>query len=151
LQPLDLLGDLHALLRRYVVEQSEVKPDFSTQIEEVKKLFSAIAERAEQIDSSLAPRAIAHAVKATKQISELETRLVRTLKKQQSDSVERIQNLRSTLLPGGGLQERKESFALQYATYGTHFFDCLLRHFDPLDMRLKVFVERPESEREPEQ
>ncbi|MFK8054960.1 MAG: bacillithiol biosynthesis cysteine-adding enzyme BshC [Saprospiraceae bacterium] len=138
---LDLLGDEHQLLKRYVTSHNADNLDFSEELETLNRIFEGLAERAKAVDPTLAPRALSHGALAEKQVTKLQSRLVRTLKKQQSTSVEQIQALRADLLPGGGLQERKNSFMEQYVLYGPHFFDTLLEHFDPLDMRLKVFTE----------
>lgn len=137
----DLLGDEHQLLKRYVTSHNTDNLDFSKELETLKTLFEGLATRAEAIDPTLAPRALSHGALANKQVTKLQKRLVRTLKKQQSESVDQIVALRAALLPGGGLQERKDSFMEQYVLYGNHFFDVLLESFDPLDMRLKVFEE----------
>ena len=138
---LDLLGDEHQLLKHYVTSNNDDNLDFSEELATLDALFKSLAARAEAVDPTLAPRALAHGALADKQVTKLQKRLVRTLKKQQSTAVNQIVGLRADLLPGGGLQERKDSFMEQYVLYGPHFFDTLLEHFDPLDMRLKVFVE----------
>lgn len=142
LTKLDLLGDEHQLLKRYVTSNNEDDLDFAQELAALKGIFEGLAKRAEAIDPTLAPRALAHGALADKQVSKLQTRLVRTLKKQQSAAVDQIKELRAELLPGGGLQERKDSFLEPYSVFGSHFFDVLLAHFDPLDMRLKIFTEQ---------
>lgn len=139
---LDLLGDEHQLLKRYVTSRNDDNLDFSAELETLKTIFEGLAIRAEAIDPTLAPRALAHGALANKQVTKLQKRLVRKLKKQQSTSVDQIKDVRAELLPSGGLQERKDSFMEPYSVFGPHFFDVLLEHFDPLDMRLKIFTEQ---------
>ena len=66
---------------------------------------------------------------------------MRALKKQKVREVTAIRDLSEALVPGGGLQERRDSFLPLYVRYGPRLFDVLLAAFDPLDMRLKVFTE----------
>ena len=142
LAPRDLLGDYHELLARVARRGSAHDVDFADHLARLRAMHDDIAERAAAVDPTLRKRALAHGVRAAQAVEQLEKRLVRTLKKQQADTMERVADLHRALLPGGGLQERETSFLDLYARHGRGLFDTLLEHFDPLDMRLKVFVEQ---------
>ena len=137
----ELLGDTDALLRRYVKAHHGVDLDFGPVITDVESLLADVSARAARVDPTLRRRPLATAAHVRKRLTDLETRLVRELKKRRDREVGGIRALRERLVPGGGLQERRESFLPLYVRYGGRFFDVLLRHFDPLDMRLKVFTE----------
>ena len=140
----DLLGDEHALIRRLVTRDADV--DLSAYTDRVRGVFEELSRLALEIDPSLERRALAHGTRAAKAVEDLERRFVRALKRRHEVSVDRLERLRAELLPGGGLQERKDSFMDLYALYGDGLFDTLLEAFDPLDMRLKVFVEDASAE-----
>ena len=142
LRPADLLGDEHALLRRYVTERAASNPELQHVIGRVRQAFADAGRVANNVEPTLEQRARAHGQRAVNALEALEKRLVRELKRQQHREVEAISALRAELLPGGGLQERRDSFLDLYARWGRGFFDALLGAFDPLDMRLKVFVEQ---------
>ena len=137
----DLLGDVDALLRRYVTRQSETDVDFGAARDDIRVVLEEVSQRAAAVDPTLRQTPLALNAHVAKRLKDLETRLVRQLKKQQSRDVERIRQLRQALVPNGGLQERRDSFLPLYVRYGTGLFDVLLAAFDPLDMRLKVLVE----------
>ncbi len=141
LAPADLLGDTDALLRRYVKQHHERNLDFTSVAAQISALLTDVSERAASVDPTLRQRPLATAAYVDKRLRDLETRLVRTLKHKHEREVGAIRELSQVLVPGGGLQERRESFLPLYVRYGRAFFDVLLEHFDPLDMRLKVFTE----------
>ena len=138
----DFLGDKHQLLRRVASEQADIAIDYSEQRDRLQQTLQDISASAKQVDPTLEAHVLAKAALLDKELVALEKRLVRRLKKQEADSVQRTEQLYDELLPGGGLQERKDSFMNLYARWGDGFFDALLEGFDPLDMRLKVFVEQ---------
>ena len=142
LNPADLLGDGHQLLRRVATEQAGHAVDFTKEREALHDLLTGISASAKRVDPTLEKHVLAKSALLDKELVALEKRLVRRLKKQEADSVGRTEALRAELLPGGGLQERKDSFMNLYARWGDAFFDALLAAFDPLDGRLKVFVEQ---------
>ena len=141
LVPRDLLGDLDALLRRYVVAHSSVDLDFGAARERIAGALDDISERAAAVDATLRQTPLALRAYVDRHLRALETRLVRRLKRQQERDVSRIRELHAALVPGGGLQEREASFLPLYVRYGAGLFEVLLEHFDPLDMRLKVISE----------
>ncbi len=143
LAPRDLLGDTDALLRRYVKKHHTHDLDFAAVSKQIEALLTDVSERAASVDATLRQRPLATAAHVDKRLRDLETRLVRTLKHQHEREVGLIRDLAQTLVPNGGLQERRESFLPLYVRYGKALFEVLLDHFDPLDMRLKVFTEVP--------
>lgn len=143
LRPADLLGDPDALLRRYVKHHHECDLNFATVSAQINGLLTDVSERAASVDPTLRQRPLATAAYVENRLADLETRLVRLLKRKHEREVTLIRSLAQDLVPNGGLQERRESFLPLYVRYGKAFFDVLLEHFDPLDMRLKVFTEVP--------
>ena len=141
--PSELLGDTDALLRTYVKTHHDVDLDFAPAVEQIEAVFADVSARAASVDATLERRPLATAAHARKRLRALETRLVRELKKQKEREVSAIREVARALVPGGGLQERTESFLPFYVRYGARFFDALLEAFDPLRMELKVFTEAP--------
>ena len=141
LEASDLLGDLDALLRRYVLAHSETDLNFDEHRDKIREMLTDISGRAAAVDPTLRQQPLALGAEIDRRLDALQTRLVRSLKRQQERDVDRIREVHRALLPGGGLQERRESFLPLYVRYGAGLFDVLLRHFDPLDMRLKIFRE----------
>ena len=142
----DLLGDEHELARRFVAAEAEVSVDLSAEAARVRAVFEELSRRALAVDPSLEMRALAHGTRAAQAVEDLERRFVRALKRRSEVALDRIDRLRAELLPGGGLQERSTSFLDLYATHGPTLFDVLLEAFDPLDMRLKVFLESADGD-----
>ena len=141
----ELLGDTDALLRTYVKTHHDVDLDFAPAVERIEAVFADVSARAASVDATLERRPLATAAHARKRLRDLETRLVRELKKQKQREVGAIRAVAEALVPGGGLQERTESFLPLYVRHGSRFFDALLEAFDPLRMELKVFTEVPHT------
>lgn len=137
----ELLGDIDSLLRDYVKAHHEVDLDFGPARMRIADVLAEVSERASTVDPTLRQRPLATNAYVQNRLADLETRLVRHLKKKHVREVETIRSVAGALVPRGGLQERRESFLPLYVRYGKAWFDVLLQHFDPLDMRLKVFTE----------
>ncbi len=133
-----LTQDLSNLVSQFVNDQKpeDYNLDYAPQV--VSDLYDKIIAQVKPLDEPLSRSIEAEKVKALKSIDGIDKRFTRSYKQKQDVVINRIKKLRGKVLPHDKLQERYESFIPSYLKYGSRFFDILLEHADPLDMRLKV-------------
>lgn len=118
------------LLKDWVKNNSEIELDLSEEIQEVEKQFIALSEKAKQVDDSLTPHVQALAVQQEKALKKLSEKFVRAERRKQGEATNRIEHLKSTLFPNGGLQERSANFSEVYLQHGREMLEILLNAFD---------------------
>ena len=134
----DLFREADLIIRDYVEEQSGNELSLAGELEQLEQLFKSIAAKAEGIDPGLAKAALAEHARQAKAIENLEGRLRRTEKQRFDTAMDQIRGLRDRLFPGGGLQERYDSFLNFYLQEGEEFFERLIGELDPLEEGLVV-------------
>ena len=149
LEPIDLLGDRHVLEAHLAKAASSHDTEVERELAQIDEVFSSLAQRAAAVDQSLERKVLADGHRAHAAVKDVHKRMIRRLKRHHADQLQRLEQLLQLTAPGGKLQERRESFLTLYARHGKELFDLLLADFNPLDARLKVFVEevwQPESD-----
>ena len=134
----ELFRDADLIIRDYVAEQSEHELSLSEELAALEKLFAGIAEKAERIDPTLAKAVMGEHARQAKTVENLEGRLRRTEKQRFETAMNQIRTLRDKLFPGGGLQERYDSFLNVYLQEGNALFEVLIEQLDPLRKGLVV-------------
>ena len=136
----DLFGDIEAVIKAHVHEQSDEELQLTDQKERLRALYDEVLERALRIDPGLKKSVQAEAQKQLNAFDSLEKRLVRAEKRKHETTVSQIRNLYDRLFPGGGLQERYDSFLPYLMRDGDAFVQRLLAAFDPLAMQMHIFT-----------
>lgn len=126
------------LKNAYVHQNSEQNLNISEEWKQLELIFDALKERANQIDSTLKPSTEAVALRLKKALLSLEKKMLKAEKRKFVDALQAIENIKSQLFPGGGLQERKENFGLYYVKFGDDFIANLVTHFDPLAFKFTI-------------
>ena len=70
-------------------------------------------------------------------LEKIEHKLLRAEKRNQTDKLRQIEEVKDHLFPGGGLQERTDNF-LNFYQRDPSFIDRLEEHFDPFDYQFNV-------------
>jgi bacillithiol biosynthesis cysteine-adding enzyme BshC len=109
--------------------------------DQMEVLLSGIREKAAGIDPSLRASADAVLARMKKQLTVLEGKMLRAMKRKEQTSIERIQRLQGSLFPGGGLAERVKNYMPYYLQYGDEFFDYLLSAIEPLRSEFLIIEE----------
>ena len=111
---------------------SDIKLDFSSQIEFLKQQFENLFELARQTDKSFLGAVAAQEKKQTKGLKNLEKRLLKAQKRKLSEQLNRIKTLQNELFPGCSLQERNTNFSEFYLAYGDQLIPQLVLNLQPL-------------------
>jgi bacillithiol biosynthesis cysteine-adding enzyme BshC len=135
---MDMFRDIDALHKDYATANATEEPNLSENKEVLIKHFDELIARSQLIDPSIAQFAKAERQKLINTVDNMEKKLVRAEKKKHGDALDRISQLKERILPGGGLEERKENFLRYYVPMGDAYFDQLFELSDPLSPGVKV-------------
>jgi len=116
---------------------STIDTDLAPQRKALVELYETLAIRAKAADPTLEGSVRGEAQKAMKGLESIEGKLLRAAKREQELALQRLTKLHDRLLPGGGLQERRDNFIPYYIEQGQAFFDRLLE-LDPLEKKFSV-------------
>lgn len=141
LQLEDLWKDTDVLIREYISKFGNVEISLAKERATLQSIFEEIAAKAKTTDPSLEKYVLSEHAKADKSIDQIETRLLRAEKQSNENAISQIRSVKEKLFPNNGLQERYDNFLPYYLKYGEDFFKTLKEHFDPLDKKLKVFID----------
>ncbi|MEM9848705.1 MAG: bacillithiol biosynthesis cysteine-adding enzyme BshC [Bacteroidota bacterium] len=136
----DLFGEVEALIKAYVKENTENELSLKVEKGQVQQIFSGIVQKAIDIDSGLKKTVLSEQAKLLNAISALEAKLLRAEKNRHEITINQIRSLKERLFPSG-LQERHDNFMAFYIKNGETFFQTLKEHLNPLDKRFLVVME----------
>ena len=139
----DFFKQTNELEKTWVVNHSKNTLDLHDEWQELKCIFEKIKLRAHKIDVTLSPSTEAVKVRLNKAIINLEKKLIKAEKRNYSDSLNQIKNIKNKLFPQGGLQERSENFGLFYVKNGDDLIKSLVENFHPLDFKFTILQEEP--------
>jgi bacillithiol biosynthesis cysteine-adding enzyme BshC len=134
----ELFLNQHDLLSKKVIENSEIKTDFSQKIKFLQEQFSDLKEVAKKTDVSFINAVNAQERKQIKGLESLEKRLLKAEKRRQRDLVDRITLLQNELLPNQSLEERQRNFSEYYLEYGSSFIEALKGALKPLQLEFTL-------------
>lgn len=128
------------IINKYLNENIDVEINLATQYESLNKIFDSIKLLADKVDKSLIDYVGAEHLKSNKLLEQIESRIKRSVKKNEEVSLNQLKNLKIKLFPENGLQERHDNFMQLYNSMGDEFFAILKENLDPLDKNFKVLV-----------
>lgn len=130
----------HELKQIYIDSQVENGYHLEKEKESLAALFETIKTKAIEKDKSLEGFVGAEATKALKSLENISKRLQKAEEQKQSTAIHQLENLKESLFPGNGLQERKENI-LNFYINTPGIIQQFLDNFDPFDFRFNVIVE----------
>ncbi len=133
ISPEDIFLDKDALIKKYIVENSEIT--FDEEIKGLEEVFSLAKEKVVNIDFSLEKTVIAELKKAQNAIQQIKSKAIRAEKKNNETLVNQLSSIKDTLFPDDTPQERHDNL-LNY--YDEDLIDLLLKRFTPFDYNLNV-------------
>jgi len=128
-------------IKDFVAANAEHEFSLSAEKDRLSAIWEEVALKADSIDSSLKAKVASEGTNQIKSLEKIEDRLRKAEKQKHEIAINQIQGIREKFYPSGGLQERFANFMEFYVRQPDTYFNVLLEHFDPLDMRLKIIVE----------
>ncbi|MFN3840996.1 MAG: bacillithiol biosynthesis cysteine-adding enzyme BshC [Cyclobacteriaceae bacterium] len=139
LEMADMFMEKPALINHTVLKFATDKIQLNGEKEAIINHFNAIKNHAATLDKTLEPMVAAETKRAIKSLEKIEQKLLRSEKRRQADRLRQVEELKDTLFPNGGLQERTDNFLNFYQT-DPRFIHNLVQRFDPFDFRFNILI-----------
>jgi bacillithiol synthase len=137
LEVIDLFKEDNELKKYYVAKNSKNTLSLEAQNKVIETAFEDIVTKALAVDPTLKAVVEAEKIKVLAAVQNLEKRLKKQEEKKYETALLQIENLKSKLFPGGGLQERTDNF-LNFYQNDSAFINKLYPAFDPLTFSFNV-------------
>lgn len=134
----DLLVNEEELKLRFIQSHTDESINLNQERATINELTKTITDKAVSIDQTLKGFVGAEMNQFNKILSQIEGRILRTLKEKNETALQQAVNIQSKLFPGNSLQERHENFMTWYIRMGNDFFHAIYTACDPMDIRMKV-------------
>ncbi len=105
----------------------------------IAEIYDQLKARAASIDKTLGPFVAAEGARVMNSLEKIERKMLRAEKRNHSDKLRQIEEVKDALFPNGGLQERVDNF-LNFYQRDKSFVEALLTLFDPFDYRFNVIT-----------
>ncbi|MCK6617038.1 MAG: bacillithiol biosynthesis cysteine-adding enzyme BshC [Cyclobacteriaceae bacterium] len=137
---IDLFKEKSALLNQTAIKFATQKIQLNGEKQAIVDHFNAIKEHAAMLDKTLAPMVAAETKRALNSLEKIEQKLLRAEKRRQADRLRQVEELKDSLFPNGGLQERTDNF-LNFFQTDPQFINKLIQLFNPFDFRFNILFE----------
>lgn len=137
----DLFEDQEKLFQSIVKKNSPHSLSLEAEIKQTDSLYDALAKRASAIDETLVDHIMALKKKQEKKLTAVEKKFVSAEKKKNEATQRQLKKLYDNLVPGGGLQERKDNVMLFYAKWGPDLLDCIYKDSPLLNPAFTIMTE----------
>jgi bacillithiol biosynthesis cysteine-adding enzyme BshC len=121
----------------FLSAKNHVVPQWDDVALALDKLWLGVEEKSLKADANLKDWLAAEKHKVEKQLENIEKRVAKTYEQKLEQEMKQLSTLKEKLLPGGGLQERSDSF-LSFLINDPGFIDEMIPLFDPLDFRFNI-------------
>lgn len=140
-QPADFFQPEHELIRQFIDRLNSSEMDLHAERKEIENIFENLRTKVVALDKTLETAVLAEQASTIKSLERLEAKMLKAEKNKHETSVNQIKNLRAKMLPGDGLQERKENFGPLFIRMGKPLLNELLQHTDPLARTFNIISE----------
>lgn len=137
----ELFAPEHQVIEQYVRRHADTVVDLSAEVKRVEEMFAPLVAQATSIDPGLESTVMAERQNMLNALHKLEAKLLKAQKGKQETQVKQLGAVLQKLFPGGGLQERSESFIGFWLRFGPGFLDILLRSAEQPVQHFTVLVE----------
>ncbi len=133
----ELFEEKNYLFNAWTSKNSHHHLTVTDEVKTIRSLYEKIEKQAREIDPTLVPMVSAEAMKTTKSFEKIEHKLLRAEKRNHSDKLRQIEEVKDYLFPNGGLQERSDNF-LNFYQQDPQFIKKILNAFDPFDFQFNL-------------
>lgn len=138
----ELFIDKDQLIRKFLEHTESEYPGLSVEIKnELNRIHNSIIKEVGLIDKSLIGFAESEKAKSNKYISNMDSKIIRSLKRVHEESIQKINTIHSKLFPENSVQERYDNFIQHYIKSENNFISDIITNSDPLDFNYKVILQ----------
>ena len=134
-----LFEDKNYLFNEWTVKNSKHNLTLGKERDTIQEIYEELKQRAGSIDQTLVPFVGAEGKRVMNSLEKIEHKMLRAEKRQQSDKLRQIEEVKDALFPNGALQERVDNF-LNFYQKDPEFISKLITYFDPFDFRLHILT-----------
>lgn len=117
------------LIKILVKEGSSIDFELSEERAEITASYEKLKAKAAEINVTLVPHFEARLAKHLNDLEASGKKLLRAEKRNNKELLSKITELKTSLFPKGGLQERTDNFSSIYYNYGSRFMNPLFENF----------------------
>lgn len=128
------------LMEKFVTGSSTRKLKLNGEIQQLELLYEKIKEQAVAVDASLEKHTESLKQAMVSRLQQLEKKMMRAEKRKYADLQKQIRKIKDRLFPGGGLQERADTFSFYYALWGKEFLTALYDHSQDLQQEFVILT-----------
>jgi len=125
LQIVDFFNREEDIEKSFVKNNSGNESDLDNERKQLDEVFKRISAKLDILDPSLVASSQALQSKTEAAIAELEKKILKTEKKRNQDSINRIKKIKSSLFPNKSTQERVDNITPYIARYGASLIDVI--------------------------
>lgn len=125
------------------VRKKLVKPENEIGLPDLEKVYCHLLEWAQKTDPTLVPAGKAELSKMAKMAESFQKRIQKSAEAKEEQKLKQVTQLWDRFFPGGGLQERSESW-LSFLVTDPNWLNKIYDAIDPLDFRFHILEEEPE-------
>ena len=133
----ELFEEKNFLFNDWVLKNTHHDLTLPEEQKSVAALFNKLKNKARAIDPTLIQLIGAEGKRAENSLAKIERKLLRAEKRNHSDKLRQIDEVKEVLFPQGGLQERSDNF-LNFYQQDKTFIQHLLNSFDPFDFQFNI-------------
>lgn len=137
----DFFKDHQELLNAFLHKESTVDLTLADEIKQLNTVYDEIKRKAINVDPSLEGFVESERSKLLKALDNTISKLKKSEKRKQDQSIQQLNNVYETLFPNGSLAERHNNFMELYLKYSNKIFDELIEKFNAFDKRVVVMLE----------
>lgn len=124
-----------------ILKQRGNLPVLNGEVTQLISVYEDLKKLAAGVDATLDKHVDALKARSLQQLQNLEKKMMRAERKKHDVLQQQVKQLKQTLFPRGGLQERVENFSSFYAKWGSGFIDALLQQSLSLDQQFTILTE----------
>lgn len=136
----DIFLSEHQIQEKWVRKNTNKSLSLDEEFTDLQQIFSNISDKTKAVDVTLAPHILAIQKLVENKITRAEKKLIRAEKRNHSDKLTQIWDVKNALFPLGSLQERKINFLTFYET-NSEFVHQLLQIFDGFEFKHYLLFE----------
>ena len=130
---LDLFTDQHELTRLLISRQCDYASEINAAEQRIAAEFAQVAKLAGETDATLLKHVEAQKQRALNSLEGIEKKMFRAAKRNEGDTLRRVQECRDVLQPGGGLQERHDNILQHMLEFGPGIISTIYSQIHPLN------------------
>ncbi|MEQ8362454.1 MAG: bacillithiol biosynthesis cysteine-adding enzyme BshC [Cyclobacteriaceae bacterium] len=135
----ELFNEKNFLFNDWVSKNTHHNLTLTKELNNVGTLLGEVKTRAVEIDPTLGSLVEAEAKRTAKSFERIEQKLLKAEKRNHSDKLRQIEEVKDYLFPNGGLQERSDNF-LNFYQEDPKFIQKVLAAFDPFDFQFNLLM-----------